>query len=93
MANIIPKSEGFVSPEVFDNLKNELRDVVVPLLDGINLLEDGFTLTREGLEAVNAVKSLPELSAAQRTQVIGTALGQIVAEITEDLVVVYPEEV
>ena len=93
MANIIPKSEGDVSPEVFDRLKGELRDVVVPLLDGVNLLEDGFTLTREGLEVVNAVKSLPELTGSQRTQVIGTALGQIVAEITEDLVVVYPEEV
>lgn len=92
MANIVPIDEGFVSSEVFEALKDEIRDVVEPLLDGINLLEDGLIIPVEAIELVNEIKGLPDLTRSDKIKVIAAALIGVVNEIVEDLVVVYDDE-
>lgn len=89
MTNIIPRAEGYVSPEVYANVKKELRDIVEPLADGNVSVEDGVRVGMEALGAIQAIKAVPP---QHRAKVIAAALVEIGAEIGVDLVVVYPEE-
>jgi len=90
MGNIVPKAEGFVSNEVFQGVKKEMRDVLLPVMDGKLDVQDGIKMGMEALGAVQAVKGLPS---AHRAKIIAAAVAEIASEITTDLVVRYPEEV
>lgn len=89
MGNIIPRSEGVVTPEQYERVKKELRDVVEPIADGKVDLEDGVRVSMEALGAIQAVREIPS---EHRAKVIAAALGDIGSEIGTDLVVIYPEE-
>lgn len=89
MSNIIPKSEGYVTPEQFETVKKELRDIVEPIADGNVTVEDGVRISMEALGAIQAIREIP---AEHRAKVIAAALGEIGSEIGTDLVVMYPEE-
>lgn len=89
MTNLVPKSEGYITPAQFEQVVKELRDVIVPLLDGLDL-SDALPIATEAIGAVSVIKAIP---AEHRVMVGAMALAQIAAEVTADLVVIYPEEI
>ena len=90
MSNIVPASEGFVSPEVFAIAVKEIREVLEPLMDKQIDINDGITMGIQALGAIEVVKALPS---EHRLVIVGAAIAQILAEIGQDLVVVFPEEI
>ena len=91
MANLTPASEGIVTPEVYNQVRAALVSVLTPVLDGKVDTSDAIRMgTAALLEAVPAIRNLPDGTVLKVT---AAALASIAAEVAEDLVVVFPDEV
>lgn len=91
MANITPRAEGIVPVADYAKVRAALVTLLGPVLDGKVDTADAITMaTAALLEVVPSIRGLPDGSVVK---VAGTALASIAAEVLEDLVVVYPDEV
>lgn len=88
--NLIPAAEGFLTPEQYDAAKKEVRDFVLPLLDGTDLTE-GIQLSGELFQAIMQIKGL-NLEQKQVAALVGSILGDVLNDIQKDLVIIYPDE-
>ena len=89
MKNIIPKAEG-MAPEIHVlKAKNELLDILKPILDGWDGMSDVQTMVMEAIQAATILKNLPS---DIRNKVIGVALASIGSDVAMDMLIIYPEE-
>ena len=87
--NIIPKSEGYITPEQYWAVVSEFGDVLTPLMDGKVDIQDAILAATELLGAFSAVRAIPP---EHRAKVIASVLIYFGSKVAVDLVVIHPEE-